>query len=240
MPPQDDLLAVIKQSVKKIPENSILAIASKVVSIWEGRTVHESKIDKRELIKQEADKFAYWGYDKRRTVMTIKNNIIIRGAGIDKSNGNGFYILWPSNPDESARKIHDWIKKTYGTKIFGVVIVDSHSIPLRRGTFGISLGHYGFRALNDYRGTTDLFGKKLRFSQANIVDSLAAAAQVCVGEGSESTPLALITDVAFVKFGLAFPQSKRPYSSLKVPINEDIYGPILNKLKWRKKAKSGH
>ena len=38
-PPKDDLLEVISQSIKSLPEKSIVVITSKVVSIWQGRCV---------------------------------------------------------------------------------------------------------------------------------------------------------------------------------------------------------
>ena len=34
--------------------------------------------------------------------LTMKNNILIPGAGIDVSNGNGYYTLWPRNPQKTA------------------------------------------------------------------------------------------------------------------------------------------
>lgn len=38
----------------------------------------------------------------------------------------------------------------------GIILSNSHSTPLRRGTTGISIGFYGFEALWDYRGQSDL------------------------------------------------------------------------------------
>lgn len=234
LPPQDDLLEVIKSSVKSIPEKSILVIASKAVSIWEGRCISKKTIDKQRLIEREADIFLPWNYPKhRRTTHTVKNNLLIRSAGVDESNADGFYVLWPRNAGHSAKKIYDWVKKNYKVKDFGLIIVDSHSIPLRRGTFGISLGHFGFNPLFDYRGQKDLFGKKFRFTQANIVDGLAAAAKLIMGEGSEKTPLCLIRDLDFVQFGNKLFKSRKRYSSLEIPLDEDIFFPLIKRLPWK-------
>ncbi len=41
---------------------------------------------------------------------------------------------------------------------------DSHIIPLRHGTLGISIGFYGMEPLYDYRGKPDIFGRLLVFS----------------------------------------------------------------------------
>lgn len=233
-PPQDDLLAVIKQAVKKIPERSVLVIASKVVSIWEDNCVKKGAISKQKLIEQEAERFIHWYYPKKRhATITVKNNLLIRSSGIDESNGEDCFILWPKNSTRSAKKIYDWIRKTYRVKNFGVVIADSHSIPLRRGTFGISLGHWGFRPIHDYRGLKDLFGKKFRFTQTNVVDSLAATGKLVMGEGAEKTPLCLITDIGFVKFGNKSFRSRKHFSSLEVPLHEDIFFPLI-KVKWKK------
>ncbi|MBI4363785.1 MAG: coenzyme F420-0:L-glutamate ligase [Candidatus Doudnabacteria bacterium] len=234
-PPQDDLPQVIKSSIKKIPEHSVLVIASKVVSIWEGRCIPRNSIEKQKLIEQEADKFLVWSYPKHtRATHTLKNNLLIRSAGIDESNAHGFYILWPINAYKSARKIYDWIRKEYGAKNFGVIIVDSHSIPLRRGTFGISLGYFGFNPIYDYRGQKDLFGKRFRFTQANIVDGLAAAAKLAMGEGAEKTPLCLITKLDFVQFANKAFKPRKRYSSLEVPLSEDIFFPLIKNLPWKK------
>ena len=53
IPPQDNLLSVIKESIFEIKEKSIIVITSKVVSIWRGDCVEISQIeDKDSLIKK--------------------------------------------------------------------------------------------------------------------------------------------------------------------------------------------
>ncbi|MGD0576827.1 MAG: coenzyme F420-0:L-glutamate ligase, partial [Candidatus Staskawiczbacteria bacterium] len=128
--PKDDLLSVIKESIFEIKEKSIIVITSKVVSIWEGRCIKiDEKINKDELIKKEADFYL----DRKKVspdydvMLTIKNNILIPTAGIDESNANGYYILWPENPFESAKEIYNFIKKEFKLKDFGVIISDSHT-----------------------------------------------------------------------------------------------------------------
>jgi len=236
-PPKDDLLSVVKESVSKIPENSILVIASKVVSIWKGRCLPIRDIpDKKDLIIEEADKhlldpLIFEGREIRRT---IKNNILISSAGIDESNADNYYILWPKNPNESAKELYDFIRKEYGVRNLGIIIVDSTIIPLRRGTIGISLGYFGFVPLRDYRDKPDLFGREFQFAQTNLVDGLAAAAVVIMGEGAESTPLALITDIPFIKFIDKLYKSDKKYSSLEVPEGEDLFEPFLSRVDWQK------
>lgn len=235
IPPKDDIFIAIRSAVKKIPERSVLAFTSKVVSIHEGRCVPvESVADKDTLVMAEADH--YLSRDKKTSwvMHTLTHNLFIPTAGIDESNANGFYVLWPKDPKRSAREIYTWVRKTYGVKDVGIVITDSHSIPLRRGVMGISLAHYGFAPLNDYRGKKDLFGRDFHVSQTNVADGLAAAAVLAMGEGAEQTPIALITDVPFVIFESKPSRSKKEFSSFEVPMEQDMYAPFFMGMKWCK------
>lgn len=235
-PPRDNLLGVIKKSVQKIPERSILVISSKVVSIWQGRCLAKNQVaDKKRLILAEADKYLFWKYPlKRQAIITVKNNILIRSAGVDESNAGGFLVLWPKQPNETAKKLQVWLKQSYRLKQIGVIIVDSHSIPLRRGTFGIALGYFGIQPIKDYREKKDLFGRSFRFTQMNIVDALATAGLLAMGEGAENTPMALISDVDFVKFQNTLYKPTKRFSSLEVPAKEDVFFSLLTKLPWKR------
>ncbi|MEX2008356.1 MAG: coenzyme F420-0:L-glutamate ligase, partial [Candidatus Spechtbacterales bacterium] len=153
---------------------------------------------------------------------------------IDESNADGHYILWPKDPYVSAKKWYDWVRKEYGVQDVGILIVDSHSIPLRRGTVGISLSHWGFHPLIDYRGTPDLFGRPYKVSLTDIPDGLAGAAVLCMGEGSETTPLALATDLPFVTFSEKPYEATTPYSSFQIPLEEDLYYPFFKFPPWQK------
>jgi putative folate metabolism gamma-glutamate ligase len=237
IPPKDDLLSVIKESLPAgrqafcLKEKSIIIVTSKVVSIWEGNCIKISEVkNKDELIKKEADLFINKKISKYDVMLTIKNNILIPTSGIDESNANGYYILWPKKPFVSAKKIYDFIKKEYNLKNFGVIISDSHTTPLRTGIMGIGISYYGFNPLRDYRGKKDIFGRKLKMSQTNIVDSLSAAAVYEMGEGAEQTPIAIIEDAGNIKF-----TSKNfKKDLLRISMEQDIYSPILKSAKWKK------
>ncbi|HYE22699.1 MAG TPA: coenzyme F420-0:L-glutamate ligase [Verrucomicrobiae bacterium] len=235
-PPKDDLLGVIFNSIKNIPENSILAVTSKVVSYWQGQVIPVSKFPKRDdLIKQEAERYL----DRklvphRHAILTIKNNLLIPSAGVDKNKKKGYYILWPKKPNDAAKKIAEALRKHYEIKNVGVLITDSHSLPLRRGVLGISLGHSGFKPIKDYRYLNKEQRIARGITQSNLADGLAAAAVAVMGEGFERTPLALITDIPFVEFTIEFKPGKKPYSSFEVPENEDLYLPLLKSVPWKK------
>ena len=234
IPPKDNLLSVIKESVLSLKEESIIVVTSKVVSIWQGKCVEiTSKIKKDNLIKEEADLYLDRDNNLPESVMlTIKENILIPTSGIDESNANGYYILWPEKPFKAAKEIYNFLKEEYKLKKFGVIITDSHTTPLRTGIIGIGLAHYGFNPLRDYRGKEDIFGRKLKMSQTNIVDSLSAAAVYEMGEGAEQTPIAVIEGAGKIEF------EEKDYSkALEININEDIYSPLLKSAKWQKGGK---
>ncbi len=236
-PPQDNLLEIISGSVKKLREQSIIAITSKVVSIHQGRCVPRAQVaDKDELIKKQADYYLPRHQVSTGSIMlTIKHNILIPSAGIDESNSGDYYILWPLDPDRMARSLWRWFRSTYRVKKVGVLIVDSHTIPMRRGVVGVGLSYYGFKPINDQRGTKDLFGRKLKVTTIDVVDGLAAAAVLTMGESNEQTPLALMSELPFVRFTTQPYRPRKKADALAIPRNEDLYGPLLNGVTWKKK-----
>jgi len=235
LPPQDrleDLLEVLPS----LKENSIVAITSKVVSITEGRCIKLSEYPEKDiLVAKEADIYLSRDLVPNKWVMhTIKNNLLIPSSGIDESNGDGYYILWPKDSKKSAKKIWEYLTQKHNIKNLGVIITDSHSIPLRRGLVGISLGHFGFGPLRDYRQDEDLFGRNLIFSMTNIADSLASAAVFVMGEGKEQTPIALIEDLNGVEFINGNKTLTGADSDFEIEINKDLYAPFLKSVPWKK------
>lgn len=234
--PGNDLYGVLNDSIARLPENSVLAITSKIISLCENNVVKIGSIDKDDLIHDQAD--FYLPVDKAYNInLTIKNNILIPSAGIDESNGNGYYILWPEDPQKSANEIKEYLTKKFKLNNLGIIIVDSKTTPLRWGVIGTALAHSGFTALIDYTGKLDIFGRKFKFEKANIADSLAVAAVAVMGEGSEQTPIALIEDIPFVEFQSGNPTDAE-LENLKIDMKNDLYKELLTSVKW-KRGKGG-
>lgn len=228
------LLYVLDKHLTAFRERSILAITSKIVSMCEGRFVKVGSAQKEELIKREAEYLLPSTHPTYHIDLTVKNNILIPNAGIDESNGNGYYILWPKDPQKTANRVREYLCRRFSLKHVGVIITDSKTTPLRWGTTGIALAHSGFAALNDYIGKPDIFGRNLQYTKANIMDGLAASAVVAMGEGSEQTPLAVIADVPFVRFQGRNPTDEE-LRGLAIGMKEDLYAPLLTSVKWEKK-----
>jgi F420-0:gamma-glutamyl ligase len=241
LPPKDDLCAHLDESLTRVPEQSVIAISSKVVAIGEGRCVLPPEgVDaveyKDALTMEEADLYIPRDRDMLHSrIFTITNSILISSAGIDQSNGNGYFILWPSEPMRSASDIRAHLMKRHDVQELGVIITDSRGAPLRNGVTGVTIGYAGFHAQRDYRGTPDIFGRLLKAERLNVADSLAAIATLAMGEGDESTPFVLIEDAPNVTF--AETESTDPLLTLTVSMKDDVFAPFIQNVPWQQGGK---
>lgn len=229
----DKIENVLDKFVKKPKDETIVAVTSKIVSICEGRLIPIYKTDKKTLIMHEAELYLPANLSKYDFPISIKNNLIGAAAGIDESNGNGYFVLWPKDPQKSANKIREYLSKKFGIQHLGIIITDSKLSPLRPGVTGYSLSQSGFRVLNSYVGRPDIFGRKMKVEKLNLADSLASAAVAVMGEGNEQTPIAIIEGLNNVEFQDRNP-TKKELDQIKIKIEDDIYAPLLTSVQWRK------
>lgn len=233
-PGQKNLFEVLDEYLITLNEKSIIVITSKIVSICEGSVVKKELVEKHDLIKKEADSILHKGKSKYHLVLTMKNHVLIPTAGIDESNGAGHFVLWPKDVQKSTNEIRSYLIKRFGVKEVGIIITDSKSTILRRGTTGWALAHSGFLALKNYIGKPDIFGNILKITKSNIMDALASAAVVTMGEGQEQTPIAVIEDIPFVEFQIRDP-NKEELGELMIEPENDFYAPLFEKVEWDKK-----
>src|SRR3989338_470716 len=217
----ENLLKFILKYIKRIPENSVLVITSKIVALSEGRVVEcKDKNQKIKLIKEESD----FAIKTKYTWLTIKDGMVMANAGVDESNADGKIILLPKNSFRSADLIRKKLKKIFKLKKFGVLITDSRVFPLRAGIVGVALGYAGFKGVKNYIGQKDIFGRTLKMSRTDVADSLTTTAILCMGEGKERQPLALITN-APVDF-----TEKINRKELIINPKEDLYLPLFRSI----------
>jgi len=237
LPPKDDLEDLLS-AIVNLQEDSVVAITSKVVSIGEGRCIPVSKISKDELAIQEADKYLPREVSPNGQILTtIKNNMLVASSGVDESNSNNFYTLWPKDPKLSAKKIWEYLRKKFNVKNLGIIITDSRLVPLRRGVVGIAISFFGFKPIKDYRNTRDLFGREFKMETSNFPDSLATAAVLEMGEGSESQPIAIITEIPKIEFIDKEYKAKSSDDQFEISLEEDMFAPFLLSVEWKKGGK---
>lgn len=235
----DNLFEVISKNIKTLPEESVLVVTSKIISVCQGRLIKklsEEKSEKHELIKKEADLYIDPSLSKYDVMLTIKDNILAVNAGIDESNANENFILWPKDIQKVANDIWKFLKEHYQIKKVGVIISDSKTFPLKWGIVGTTVCFSGFKGLYDYRGKEDIFGRKLVMSQINIAEALAISAVLEMGEANEKMPLCIIKNITKIEFQDRVP-TKKELKDLIINIQDDVYAPVLMEAKWKKGEK---
>ncbi len=231
LPRSTALFAFLDRHIKKIAEGSVLVITSKVVALCEGRVLPLKKISEATL-KEEADYYLTKKASRYGVPITIKDNAFIARAGMDASNTSGYYSLLPKDSYQTAKRVRIHLTKRFGAKNIGVIIVDSHSSPLRRGVTGVAIGWSGFKGLKGYEHVPDIFGDRFT-THANHVDALATAASLTMGEGNEQTPLALITKIPFIEFATSSP-TPQELTYFKPALTDDLFAPIFDFKKLKK------
>lgn len=212
---EEDLLPFIREHIPELNDGTVLVVTSKIVALSEGRT---APVDQKErLIKEEST----WARKTKYVTMTLKDGMIAASAGIDESNADGKLVLLPKDSYAAAADLRDELKRAYGIERLGIILSDSRIMPMRAGVVGVAVGYAGFKGIKDYRGTPDIFGRELKYTQKNIADGLATAAVVLMGEGSEQQPLCVIED-APVEFAEAAERNE-----LVIPPEDDMYQPLF-------------
>lgn len=194
-----------------VRDGDVLVIAQKVVSKAEGAMVDLAEIRPRAAALDLASRtgrdpaMAQLILDQSSEVLRAspaaivarhRSGHVLANAGIDASNvpggDAGRVLLWPSDPDASARGIRAELAERTGRRL-AVIIADSMGRAWRIGTCGSAIGVAGLNVIDDRRGReADLYGRTLQATMIAVADSIAAAAVLILGEGAEGTPVALV------------------------------------------------
>lgn len=236
----DEAISVDSNLKGHLPENSVLAISSKVISYCQGRVVKkvsDQKTKKHALVKKEAELYTDPSSSKFDLMLTIKNSTLIVNAGIDESNasmnGEACYVLWPEKIQETLNEVWQYLRSKHKLKNFGVITTDSRSFPLRWGVVGTAINYCGFKGLNNHIGEQDLFGRAMKMEQVNVAEALGVAATFEMGEVAEQTPFVLVSDLKNVQFVNQVP-SEEELKTNKISLEDDLYAPLLTKVDWKK------
>lgn len=223
-PPRDQVFDEILRVLPSLSERDVIVVTSKVVSIEQGRCVPAATVgDKEKLVATWADWYIPRASSRYGISLSIVYNALISTAGIDESNADHHLIFLPADPSGAAAEIRRRCCERDGINELGVIVSDSHCLPMRQGVVGISIGSSGFLPVYDYRGTPDLFGRPFKVSQTNVADAIAAAAGGIMGEGAEGTPVVVVRGWPRVVFS---PTARLDqFTILK---EEDLFAPLLS------------
>lgn len=210
----EHLLESLKTRRISIRNGDVLVVSSKVASLSERRVRRLPRITLSRKAQRMARRYSLpSGFVQavldeadqviggvKGAILTVTSGDATANSGVDKKNApSDMVVLWPKNPDLTARKLNHKIRQRFKKNV-GVVIVDSRVAPLRLGTIGLAIGCSGFSPLKDFRGNNDIYGRKIQITFQAIADGIAAAAQLVMGEADEKVPFALVRN-ALVKLG---------------------------------------
>jgi coenzyme F420-0:L-glutamate ligase/coenzyme F420-1:gamma-L-glutamate ligase len=207
----DDLARIIVETAEKegleLEDGDVIVAAHKIFSKAEGRMVRlrnvaaSSRAQELAITVGKDPRFVELVLRETKRVLKASPDILlvedVRGlvcinAGIDKSNveGRGEFALLPQNPDRSAEECRLRIKKLTGKEV-AVIICDTYSRPFRRGQVNFAIGIAGINPFRDYRRRQDLFGQVLKVKNVAVVDEIAAAAELVMGQAKEARPVVI-------------------------------------------------
>jgi len=233
------VVEVARKNGLKIEEGDVIAIAQKILSKAEKRVVRlrdifpSKKAEEIAKITGKGRKFVELVLRETKRIVKVSRETLLvednRGlicinAGIDKSNveGGSNFALLPENPDGSAEKCRMEIKRLTGNDV-AVIVCDTYSRPFRRGQVNFAIGIAGINPFKDYRGKKDLFGHFLKVKNVALVDEIAAAAELLMGQAKEAMPVVIFKglsgDVEFCE--------KCSIKELQISSEEDLFRDAL-------------
>ena len=234
----DDLAKMIAETAEQntvpIEDGDIVVVAQKVVSKAEGRVVKLKDVKPSERAKKMAKlsskdpRFVELVLKETKRVLKdspetliVENEkgLVCINAGIDKSNvsGKDAYALLPKDPDRSAKRIRSRILELTGKRV-AVVISDTYSRPFRKGQVEFAIGIAGINPFRDYRGQGDLFNYILKVKNIALVDEIASAAELVMGQGREAVPVVMIRNL-----NRAEPSEASSIEDLNISREEDLF-----------------
>jgi len=195
-------------------DGDVVVVTQKIVSKAEGAVLRLSDIEPSAEAEELAQKT---GRDARlcevylresQEIISTNGRVVITrhrlgfqctSAGVDRSNVDSsgeLVALLPHDPDASARKIREGLRTLTGCDV-AVIISDSFGKPDREGAIGVAIGLAGIRHLEEHE-QQDLFGKESN-PWINLVDELAGAAAMLMGETGEGRPVTVVRGVPYTR-----------------------------------------
>lgn len=197
----------------QLKDADVVVVAHKVVSKAEGSVAILSETVPSEMAMELSQAT---GRDPRlcqiiiqesAEILSTKGRMIITkhrlgftctNAGVDSSNvaprDEGIVVLLPSDPDASCQRIRLAIRKHTGVDV-AVILSDSFGKADRQGAIGTAIGLAGISAVEN-RDQRDICGNPAH-SVIALVDELAAAASMLMGQADEMCPVVVIRGIPF-------------------------------------------
>jgi coenzyme F420-0:L-glutamate ligase/coenzyme F420-1:gamma-L-glutamate ligase len=207
----DDLVKLFLANFKDLQDGDVIVISQKAISKQEGRTVELANIIPSLLavgIGSEYNKdpkLVEVILSESQRIVRMENGIIITqtkhgfvcaNSGVDESNmPPGFVSLLPVDPDKSAYDFAQTIQAKTNKKV-ATLISDTFGRPFREGQTNCAIGIAGIKAIDDYGGKKDAFGRTLRVTAIAQTDEICGAAEL-VMKKTRNSPFAVVRGLEF-------------------------------------------
>jgi coenzyme F420-0:L-glutamate ligase len=206
----DIICGKLDEADVRLKNHDILVVASKVVSIAEGRVVDLNTVEPSqkafdihaqvprkapEIIELMLRETAGGGYLRIEPPDFIggvlPNGLDLTSAGVDKL-GDDKAVLLPKDADASAREIGLTIQRNLDVDV-GVIISDSEGRADRKGASAVAIGSYGVPPLR----ITPQEGEGQRDSEETIVDMVVAGAAILMGQRGTGRPVVVVSGLEY-------------------------------------------
>ena len=200
-----------------LEDGDVLVVTQKIVSKSEGRTIDLSDVEPSDFARQFAsdagrdprlveavlrESASIVKMDSERGILITetRHGFVCANSGIDSSNvqGEETVTLLPEDPDKSAARIMQRLKREFGLTDLAVIVTDTFGRAWREGHVNFAIGVAGMDAFIDYRGQVDTQCKVMGVTKIAVADEIAAAAELVMGK-VDQVPVAVVRGAKYVR-----------------------------------------
>ncbi|MFZ0635540.1 MAG: coenzyme F420-0:L-glutamate ligase [Candidatus Acidiferrales bacterium] len=233
--PGDEVSRLVWDAARRegasIESGDVVVLAQKIFSKAEGRIVRLRDVapsalartwaktlrtDPRfiEVVLRESRRIIRMS--ERALIVETRHGFVCANAGVDRSNvvGGGSVTCLPLDPDASARRFGERLRKLSGGRV-ATIVSDTFGRPWRLGLANVAIGAAGFSVLEDLRGKKDASGHLLNATILAVADELAAAAGLVMKKAAQ-VPVVVIR-------GVRLPRGNGSARELIRPPHEDMF-----------------
>ncbi len=152
-------------------------------------------------------------------VVTTKQGLIALDGGVDYSNlPPGYAIANIVDFDQEAKRIREEIMRLTGKKVAVVVSDTETNTSGKLGTIDIAVGSAGIKPVTPYFASKDRYGRPKFGGIDIVVDEIASAAALLMGQTSEGIPAVIIRGLKYEESDEGVNQYRLGVSGLSLSI----------------------
>ena len=174
----------------------ILRAAVDVVAVVDVKGLMGGHIDRISADKEAALKLV--NEVPSLIVVTTRQGLMALDGGVDYSNlPEGHAIANTLNFDEEADKLRRKIEALTGARVAVILTDTEFNLTGKVGSVDVAVGSSGIRPVNKGFGSRDLYGRPKFGGVDIVVDELAAAAALLMGQTSEGVPAVIVRGLKY-------------------------------------------